>query len=244
MVARPVTGGPACPSPEEVDIALREHRFGHRRRTALICLENTHNAAGGVAITPAEMSAIAEVAADHDVPIHLDGARLFNASVALGVAPHRLARGADSVMVNLNKGLSAPGGALLCGSAAFVEAARVNLERIGARSVHQAGIWAAAGLVALGDGIARLADDHETALGLARELAGVSGLHVDPSRVQTNIVNVVIDQPLTAPAFVQQLRVAGLEAYVRSPDSVRLVTHRHIDAGSIRALADAVAGRC
>lgn len=240
MVACPLPGQPGSPRPEDVDEALHEHRFGHRRRTALICVENTHNAAGGVAVTPAEMSAIGEVAREQGVPIHLDGARLFNASVALGVAPDELARPADSVMFNLNKGLSAPGGALLCGSAAFVHGARVNLERLGARSVHQAGIWAAAGLVGLNVGIPRLADDHATALRLAHELAGCLGLRVDPLRVQTNIVIVGIEPPLTPQAFVQRLRASGVGAYVRSSDSVRLVTHRHISSESVGSLADAV----
>jgi threonine aldolase len=239
MVARPVAGRPACPRPDELDAVLREERFGHRRRTTLICVENTHNYAGGVAITPTEMSAVAEVAKAHDVPIHLDGARLFNASVALGVAPHELVRGADSVMFNLNKGLSAPCGALLCGSAAFVESARVNLERLGGHSLPQAGIWAAAGLVGLRARIPHLAEDHETALRLAHELAAVPGLRVDPSQVRTNILNVGLEPPLRASDFVQGIRATGVGAYLRSHDSVRLVTHRHIGRDAVPSLVGA-----
>lgn len=204
----------------------------HFPRTALLCLENTHNRCGGAALTVADTTSMAEVARRHGVAVHLDGARIFNAAVALEVPARDLAAPADSVTFCLSKGLSAPAGSLLCGSAAFVERARRNRKMLGG-GMRQVGILAAAGLVALDTMIDRLADDHENAALLARGLAELPGIEIDPDAVQSNLVFLRLTEEPPA-SFVQRLRGAGILAGASGPQSVRMVTHdgierRHIE---------------
>jgi threonine aldolase len=187
------------------------------------------------------LEAAATAAREATTATHVDGARLANAAIACGVPVAALAAAADSVTLNLNKGLSAPMGALLCGEAAFVEAAREALGRIGAASVHQAGIWAAAGLLALEPAaIARLADDHAVARRLADGLAQLDGLAV--RRVDTNIVLVDLSEPHgDARALAGALRRVGCGAYVSGPRQLRFVTHRHVGPADVDAVIEALA---
>ncbi|UCG48979.1 MAG: low-specificity L-threonine aldolase, partial [Phycisphaerales bacterium] len=159
----------------------------HFPRTRLICLENTHNRCGGAVLTPDYTDAVSKVAKEQGLAVHLDGARVFNAAVALGVDVRDLTRGADSVSICLSKGLSAPVGSLVCGTREFIAEARRTRKVLGG-GMRQAGIIAAAGIVALEQMVDRIAEDHENARRLAEGIAGISGLSIDASRVQTNIV--------------------------------------------------------
>jgi threonine aldolase len=211
--------------------------------TSVLCLENTHNTAGGTILSPEQTDALAETAHRHGMSVHLDGARLFNAAVALGQPAARLVAGADTVAISLNKGLGAPFGALLAGPADVIAEARHNLHHLGVASIHQLGILAASGIVALTDGVERLAEDNYRALVLARRLAELPGLHVDLSTVQTNIVAADVSPlGLTPVQFVDRLAEHGVLAYPRPPHRVRFVTHRQIgDAEIARAFEAAAA---
>ena len=217
-------------APEVLTRSIDDSRFGHRPRTALVCVENTHNGAGGTVVDVEAMDAMADVVEARGIPLHADGARLLNAAVALDVPAARLAQRATSVSVNLNKGLSSPMGALLCGSEEFVEAARVNLRRLGSR-LSKAGMEAAAGVVALRTMVPQLADDNARARRLAEKLAG-AGVDVDPRAVQTNI--------LMCRVPAARLARAGVLAYPYRDDAVRIVTHRHVDDDAVERIAAAV----
>src|SRR5205085_4888483 len=148
------------------------------RRPGVLCLETTHNNAGGVAVPPERLAAAASAAHDYGARVHLDGARLFNAAVALGVPAARFTEKADTVALSLGKGLCAPGGALLAGSRAVITRARAGAQRVGAGSLHKSGVAAAAGIVALTSMIDRLADDHRRARALAEAPVTMAGLKV------------------------------------------------------------------
>jgi threonine aldolase len=198
--------------------------------TGLITIENTHNLAGG-AITPTSTAReICARAKERKIPVHLDGARVFNAAVALGETVAELTRGFDSVSFCLSKGLGAPVGALLCGDRAFVRKARRARKMLGG-GMRQAGVLAAAGLVALEDGPSRLHVDHER----ARRLA--AGVGVDPVGVETNIVVLPVDD---AYAFFGRLVDRGVLALPISPSELRMVTHLDIDDAAIDAAIAAV----
>ena len=190
-----------------------------------LCLENTHTRSGGRVIGAARLAEVAGGARR----VHLDGARLFNAAVALGVPAQELAAAADTVSISLNKGLGAPFGAILAGSAEVIQAARLNLKRIGGASVHGAGVMAAAGLVALAR-VGELGEDHRRAARLA-ELIGAAP-------PETNIV--IHQTPGPASVFLESLRRCGVLAYPRSEGSVRFVTHRLIGDTEVERAAAAV----
>jgi threonine aldolase len=212
--------------PAAVEATIRPANV-HFPRTALVCLENTHNRCGGAALTAEDTASVAEVARRHGVAVHLDGARIFNAAVALGVPARNLAAAADTVTFCLSKGLSAPVGSLLCGSAEFIDRARRNRKMLGG-GMRQVGILAAAGLVALDTMIDRLAEDHANAALLARGLAGLPGVEIDPDAVQTNLVFFRLTEEPAA-SFAQRLREAGILAGASGPRSVRMVTHHSIE---------------
>ncbi|MGH2602542.1 MAG: low-specificity L-threonine aldolase, partial [Dehalococcoidia bacterium] len=212
--------------PAAVETTIRGQNV-HFPRTALVCVENTHNRCGGAALTAADTATIADVAHRHGVAVHLDGARVFNAAVALGVPAKELAAPVDSVTFCLSKGLSAPAGSLLCGSQEFIERARRNRKMLGG-GMRQVGILAAAGLVALDQMIERLAEDHENAALLARGLAELPGIEIDPESVETNILFLTTAAE-PAPNFAERLREAGVLAGASGPRSVRMVTHHGIE---------------
>lgn len=200
----------------------------HYPRTAVICLENTHNRCHGGVITPEETAAVAEIAHRHDIAVHLDGARIFNAAVALGATPARLTEPVDSVTFCFSKGLSAPVGSIVCGSKEFVARARRARKQLGG-GLRQVGVIAAAGIVALETMVDRLAEDHEHARTLAQGLAQIPGVHIDPARVQTNIVLFDIDN---AAAFQRTLRDLGVLT-TPSGTHVRMVTHYGVTRADI-----------
>jgi threonine aldolase len=210
----------------------------HVPPTRLICLENTHNAAGGVVLPLGYMREVWELAQRHRVAVHLDGARIFNAAIALEVPAKELAACADSVMFCLSKGLACPVGSMLCGSRAFIEEAR-RVRKILGGAMRQAGILAAAGLVALDTMIDRLAQDHARARRLAEAIANLPGFSVDLETVQTNMVYVQTRQP--ARYVVQQLEMLGVLCLDVFAHTVRLVTHKDVDDEDITHAIDAFA---
>ena len=217
-----------------------------RRSTAgfpargVVCLENTHNAAGGTAIPLAHMDDCTIVAREYQLPVHLDGARIFNAAVALGVSPRKLARQADSVSFCLSKGLSAPVGSLLCGSREFIDRAR-RIRRALGGTMRQAGVIAAPGLVALRTMVGRLAEDHANARRLGEALAGLPGLSVDLASVQSNMVNLdVSGLGIEARAFAQYLDAAGVRGLPGTESLIRFVTYRGIERPDIEQAIAAV----
>jgi threonine aldolase len=208
----------------------------HMPRTAAVCLENTHNRCGGAVLTPEYTAEVARLAHRLGAVVHLDGARIFNASVALGVPVLELAAPVDSMTFCLSKGLSAPVGSLVCGSADFVARARKARKGVGG-GMRQAGIIAAAGIVALETMVERLAEDHTNAAFLATGLANVPGVRIDPASVQTNIVVFNVDDGV---AFQRKLRNAGVLTTAFGPKKVRMVTHCGIERGDVEDALDRV----
>ncbi len=238
--ARPVAGERGHLTPDRVEAAVRPKSY-YLAQTGLVVAENTANLAGGTVCTPEQAAALAQAARRHGLPLHLDGARIFNAAVALGVSAAELAAPFDSVMFCVSKGLGAPAGSLLCGSAAFVERARRVRKMLGG-GMRQAGVLAAAGLVALATGVERLAEDHRRARLLAERLAETGLFEVDLAAVQTNIVVVAVRPPLFAPRVGEVLQRRGVLCHVLDERTIRFVTHRDVgDDGLARAL-EAVGG--
>ncbi len=211
-------------APADVTAAIRDEDV-HHPRTRLICLENTQNICGGVVVAPAAMAATRELARRHGLKVHLDGARLFNAAVALGAPATELTRHVDSVMFCLSKGLGAPVGSMLCGDADLVAEARRYRKMVGG-GMRQAGVIAAAGLIALEHMIERLDDDHVNARRLAAGLADLPGLTLENPNPQTNMVYLQLDpaRGLTGPAVAEALRGDGI-VLDPGPYGFRLVTH-------------------
>jgi threonine aldolase len=224
----------------ELEAAIRDPQNEHHPRSRLICLENTHNRCGGAVLTPAYMAQVRALADKHGLSIHLDGARIFNAAVALDVAPSRLARDADSVSFCLSKGLSAPVGSLACGSEDFVRQARRQRKLLGG-GMRQAGILAAAGIMALETMVDRLAEDHANARRLAEGLASLPGINVDPENVLTNIVIFELAPDALSPAeLAAGLAMRGIRMGVIGGQRMRAVTHIGIDAAGIDTALSAV----
>ncbi|MEW6274081.1 MAG: low-specificity L-threonine aldolase [Bacillota bacterium] len=212
----------------------------HFPPTRLICLENTHNRGGGTILPAEQMRAVYELAKESGLAVHLDGARIFNAAVAAGRPVEEFARYADSVMFCLSKGLSAPAGSLLAGTREFCDRARRARKLVGG-GMRQAGVLAAAGIVALEQMVDRLAEDHANARYLAEGLAALPGIELDPARVQTNIVVFHLRAPgLTADEFLARLKERGILAVSMSPACVRMVTHRHISRKDVEKTLAAV----
>jgi len=222
--------------PREVDELVAE------MRAPLLVLENTHTRAGGSVLSVEHTEALAAAAKRHDCRVHLDGARLVNAAVALGVPLAPLAAPANSVALSLNKGIGAPMGAVLAGSEAVVERGRLMLQRVGGASVHRAGIAAAAALVALNGWEQRVADDNRRARVLADRLGSVPGLVLDPETVETNIVLVdVTGTGLVPEELVPLLVDAGVRVFERDTARIRLVTHRGIGDAEVDEAAGILA---
>jgi len=232
---RTVPNGSGLPALADIEAAIRPDDI-HDPPTRLLCLENTHNRCGGAAIGPAPFRAACDLAHRHGVAVHLDGARVFNAAIAVGCDVRELVASADSVMFCLSKGLAAPVGSLLAGPADFIARARKNRKMVGG-GMRQAGVLAAAGIVALTQMVDRLAEDHEHARILAEGLASIPGVTIDPSRVQTNIVILAVDDPL---GFLVRLEAEGVLGVYFGGRLVRLVTHYGITRTNIDAALAAV----
>ncbi len=220
-------------NPGDVSEALRPPGNLHFPRTSMVCLENTHNRCSGQTLTPEDTKAVCDVAHSSGVPVHLDGARIFNASVALEVPPVELTRDVDDLSFCLSKSLSCPVGSVLVGSQEFIDNAKRWRKMLGG-GMRQAGVLAAAGLVALDTMIDRLAEDHQNARRLAQGLANIDGINVDPESIQTNIVFFEVDESLgTAADLIAALKNQGVLVSYPGKQSIRMVTHRHISPGDI-----------
>jgi threonine aldolase len=221
--------------PAEVEELIVESGAG------LLVLENTHTRAGGTVLTPELTAELAAAAHRHDAYVHLDGARLANAAVALGVPLAKLAASVNTVALSLNKGLCAPLGTILAGRAPVIELAHRTLRRLGGASIHKAGIPAAAGLLALGL-VDRLANDHRRARELGALLARIDGLRLEPERIETNIVLVdVSGTGLEPDEFVRRLRERGVLALERDTSRIRFVTHRLVGDDDVARVTEIVA---
>ena len=197
----------------------------HSAPTTVVSLENTHNMAGGTLYELADLDEICGKAHERGLKVHMDGARVFNASAALGVAVSRVVRDADTVMFCLSKGLGAPVGSLLAGEAEAIERGRLYRKRLGG-GMRQAGVVAAAGLIALEESPGRLHEDHENARFLAERLADIPGIRIEPERVRTNIVIFDISGlQISTSEFSRELRQRGVLANGINATHVRMVTH-------------------
>ena len=212
----------------------------HSPSTQLICLENTHNFCQGSPLKPEYMDKVALLAADHGLKIHLDGARLFNAAVALNLKVEDLTRQVDSVMFCLSKGLSAPVGSLVCGSGEFIKRARKFRKMVGG-GMRQAGHLAAAGLVALENLVDRLKDDHLHAKLLADMLASTKGIELDHQGVKTNIIFFKMNHPqIDGDQFLNQLEEKSIKILMTDPGVFRAVLHREISKDQVETVAHAI----
>jgi len=207
-----------------------------RARTGLICIENTHNMAGGTVTPLAILQEIWAGAREAGLPVHLDGARIFNAATALGTTVAELSAGFDTVMFCLSKGLGAPVGSMLVGSKAMIERARVFRKALGG-GMRQAGVLAAAGLIALHEKPGRLHEDHANARLLAEALAAHSSVEIDLCTVQTNIVIFTLRNGGDAAALVAALKRKDVLASAIGPHAVRLVTHYDVDRAACERTA-------
>jgi len=236
-LARPVPAPDGILSWERIERAVAPKIY-YRAQTGLVSLENTHNMAGGTIYPPAIFDDICERAHQAGLPVHLDGARIFNAAAALGKPAAEISQKADSVMFCLSKGLGAPVGSLLVGSRAFIDQARVYRKSLGG-GMRQAGVLAAAGLIALEKMPARLHDDHANAKFLAAGLAQISGIRLDAGKVATNIlVFNVAATGMSSFDICTKLRERGILASGIDSEHIRMVTHMDVDrAACARALA-------
>ena len=235
LQTRPLQTERGFPSPEQVRNVIRPINI-HSPATGLVCLENTHNRHGGTVFTPEEIAAVGQVAHAHGVPVHLDGARIFNAAVALKREVREFAREADSVQFCLSKGLGAPAGSLLVGSRDYITRARRWRKRLGG-GLRQVGVLAAPGIVALTQMVDRLAEDHDNARLLAEGLSQLPGIRLDLERVQTNIVIFHVE-PGRAETLVREAALRKVKIHQISPTSIRLVTHKDVDREDIHRALD------
>lgn len=226
-LARTVSTADGIMSWKQVGSALRR-KGPHNAPTSLICLENSHNMAGGTVYGQSTIDEICSEAHGLGLKVHIDGARIFNASVATGTPVSRIARDVDSVMFCLSKGLGAPVGSVVVGTADAISQGRLYRKRLGG-GMRQAGILAAAGLIALEDSPARLETDHENARYLAGQLAQIPNVKIDVSRVQTNIVIFnIADTGLSTAEFSRELKTQGVLANGINATDMRMVTHSDV----------------
>jgi len=225
---------------EEIEPALRINRAYWVSTTGLICLENTHNFAGGTVMSAEHCADICSRAREIGLPVHMDGARIFNAAVASDTSVADLTRDCDSVMFTLSKGLGAPAGSMLLGKADLIKEARIWRKRLGG-GMRQVGILAAAGLIALEEGPKRLQEDHKNAHRLAEGLAEIGGVDIDLDSVQTNIVVFDISGTgITSPQLCGRLKEKNVLAVGIDDMTMRMVTHLDITAEDIESVLGSI----
>jgi len=216
-----------------IEAAIRNDDI-HFPITRLIVLENTHNRCNGSPLDAAYMNSVGKLARRYGLKIHVDGARLFNAAIALGVEARELVAEADSVNICLSKGLAAPVGSVVSGNRAFISKAR-RVRKVLGGGMRQSGILAAAGIVSLTEMVDRLEDDHVNARKLAEGLADVDGLSIDPDDVKTNIVYFQATRKgITSQTLVERLGDQGIRVLPTGPDRLRAVTHYHVTSDDIK----------
>ncbi|EEX49319.1 MULTISPECIES: GntG family PLP-dependent aldolase [Jonquetella] len=239
LLPRLLDDSSGCPSPDEIEGAVPEVNV-HFAQATLLCLENTHNDCGGVAISPERMAEAAQAGRRKNLAVHLDGARLFNASVYWKIDVKAYTDQADSVQFCLSKGLGAPMGSMLCGSADFIAHAQFNRKRVGGE-MREVGFMAAAGLYALRHNIDRLAEDHRMAAFLGKMLRG-AGLPVEERECSTNMIYFPLpENSVTGDQFLARLQAAGVLGTTAGPKRIRLVTHMGINDSDVERAADVVA---
>jgi len=209
--------------PDALRKAIRRPNV-HYPRARLVWFENTHNRGAGSVMRLDHQRAVEAVAREHGLAVHLDGARVFNAAAAQGLDARALISGVDSAMVDLTKGLACPLGAVLLGSAAFIEEARFRRRLVGG-GMRQAGVIAACGIVAFEDLIERTIDDHHTARALAARIGAIDGFAIDPGSVETNMLYVDVSRLGPSTVVARTLRDSGVLVSDRPPDQIRIVTH-------------------
>ncbi|WP_165997546.1 low-specificity L-threonine aldolase [Bacillus sp. Cs-700] len=212
--------------PSDVEAAIRGDDI-HQPETGLICLENTHNKAGGAVVPPENMELIYHISKKHDIPVHLDGARLFNAAVASQISVKEFAKYTDSVQFCLSKGLGAPVGSMIAGSSDFISQARKWRKRLGG-GLRQVGVLAAPGIIALEENVKLLEKDHENAKHLADGLQNIEGVRVK-NKIETNIILVDIKKSnKTTEHFIELLKENSIQAGPFGPNIIRFVTNNGI----------------
>ncbi len=225
--------------PEQIDAAVRPKDI-HFPEPALVCVENSHNRHGGTVVTPVQLQAMHEAAERHGLKLYMDGARIFNSAIALKVDVKELTRHVDNLMFCLSKGLCCPVGSVVVGSYEFVEKAR-KVRKVLGGGMRQAGIIAAAGIVALEKMVSRLQDDHENAKRLAEAIAKIKGIQVDLKRVQTNMVllntsGLKVDDTIV----LSKLKERGVLVSMMGKHTLRMVTHLGIERAHVEAAINAV----
>jgi threonine aldolase len=235
VTPRPVRSARGAMDPKDVAAAVRKPNV-HTPQTTLVCLENTHNNWGGSVIPLENFRGIRKVADEHGLRVHLDGARIFNASVASGVPVRAFADEVDSIQFCLSKGLSAPVGSMLAGPKERIDFGRRLRKALGG-GMRQVGVLAAPGLIALTEMVDRLKDDHARAKALARGIAALPGIAIDPATVETDIVIFGFEHPaITVPALLEKMKEKGILALAVS-GGIRMVTHKDVgDADVERAI--------
>ncbi len=237
---RPVATSDGMMEPDQLERAIQPST-GYRTPTSMVALENTHNLAGGRVMHPERMRELLAVAKRHDLPVHLDGARIHNAAAALGVRAAELAAGSDTTMFCLSKGLGAPVGSMLLGDRDTIDEAH-RVRKMFGGGMRQAGVIAAAGLVALDEVLPRLAEDHATARRLGELLVEIPGVELDLDTVETNILCFALgDQAgVSAGELSARLAAEGVLVHALGANLVRMVTHYHITMDDVEDAADAV----
>lgn len=239
VLALPVKGEMGVMNPEDIEAAIRP-RSVHQPPTTLVCIENTHNRAGGTIVAPDQIGAISKVAKEHNLKLYMDGARVFNAAIALKVDVREFTRHVDNLMFCLSKGLSCPIGSVVVGSEEFIEKAK-KVRKIVGGGMRQAGIIAAPGIIALEKMIDRLEDDHRNARFLAEGLTSIRGIDVDLRTVQTNMVMFDVGGlDAGADRFVSKLRERGVLALNLGKTRIRMVTHRGIEREDVEMAIAAI----
>lgn len=232
--------------PHEVQAAITDDSDEHISASKLLCLENTHNYCGGTVLSVEQVKTLAELAHAHDMTVHMDGARIFNAAIALGVPVKELVNSVDSVMFCLSKGLSAPVGSMVVGSRAFIKRVHRVRKLLGG-GMRQAGVFAAAGIIALEEMVARLAEDHENSKLLANGLGDFPQIEIQPEHVVTNIVIFSLRDSAGqrlgrahTQAFVQKCQEQGILIATISDEKIRAVTHYGIEAEDVKTTLNGI----
>jgi threonine aldolase len=240
FMTKPIPGLNGLLNPDDIEAAIRKPSR-YYPRTGQISIENTHNRVGGVVVPLEHMEAISRVSKRYGIPLYLDGARIFDAVVALGVDVKEAARHVDSLSFCLSKGLSCPAGSLLVGTRDFIERARRFKQMVGGY-MRQTGILAAAGIVALETMIDRLAEDHKHARLLGEKINKMEGLRVNLELLQTNMAYFEIEDELAidAPEFVKRLEQHGVRGLAVGPRRIRLVAHYGIEREDIAYALDCI----
>jgi len=235
---RPIASPDGRLDPAAVRARIRPEDL-HYPETGLICMENAHS--GGQVVPLEDMKAVYDAALEYDIPVHLDGARLFNAAACLGVDAREITRYCDTVMFCLSKGLCAPVGSMVAGTREWIDRARKNRKLMGG-GMRQAGVLAAAGIIALRDMTGRLPEDHHKARRLADALSLVPGIEVKRDALDINMVYLTMDTALSHDAVVERCRERGVLVYPPENGLMRLVTHYWIGDDDVDRAVDVLTG--